>query len=76
MRARGTAAIVLGASVWGLFWIPLRYLSNYGFEGLWAVAITLGVPTLIAGPFLFRRVVAQLDRRHIVQLPQQIDGNL
>ena len=38
LRLQGALAIVLGAGVWGLFWIPLRHLANYGIEGLWAVA--------------------------------------
>lgn len=28
-----------GAALWGLFWIPLRYLDNAGIHGLWAVAM-------------------------------------
>ncbi len=49
-RLRGGAAIALGAGIWGLFWIPLRYLDQHGVEGPWAVALTLSAGMLIAVP--------------------------
>lgn len=39
VAVRGGLAIVLGASLWGLFWIPLRRLDATGVEGLWSVAL-------------------------------------
>ncbi|MFK7889829.1 MAG: DMT family transporter [Granulosicoccus sp.] len=35
----GALAVTLGASMWGLFWIPLRYLDNAGISGLWSIAL-------------------------------------
>lgn len=36
--------------MWGLFWIPLRYLDEAGITGLWAVAIVMAaalIPSLV-----------------------------
>ena len=38
---KGALAIAIGAGLWGLFWIPLRYLSDAGFGPLWASALVL-----------------------------------
>ncbi|MEP1208239.1 MAG: DMT family transporter [Rhizobiaceae bacterium] len=65
-RLRGALSIIFGAGVWGLFWIPLRHLSEYGLEGLWAVAVTLVVPLVLAAPFLMRRLVVNFDRNFII----------
>jgi len=37
----GAWAVATGSAVWGLFWIPLRFLDASGVTGLWAVAIVL-----------------------------------
>jgi len=46
----GAWAVIAGAAIWGLFWIPLRYLEHAGIPGLWAVALVLAaafIPSLI-----------------------------
>jgi len=46
----GAWAVTLGAAVWGLFWIPLRYLENTGIPALWAIALVFVaafVPSLV-----------------------------
>lgn len=40
-RSAGAWAVTAGAAIWGLFWIPLRYLENAGIPGLWAIALVL-----------------------------------
>jgi len=40
-RSAGAWAVTVGAAIWGLFWIPLRYLENAGIPGLWAIAFVL-----------------------------------
>ena len=65
-RLRGAVAIVLGAGIWGLFWIPLRYLENYGFEGLWAVAATLSIPLILSMPFIWKRLASGFDRHFVL----------
>ncbi|ASJ76721.1 DMT family transporter [Granulosicoccus antarcticus] len=46
----GAIAVAAGAAIWGLFWLPLRYLSDLGVSGLWAVSLvmsTAAVPSLL-----------------------------
>lgn len=46
--ASGAWAVVAGSAVWGLFWIPLRYLEQAGIPGLWAVALFLAAALIPA----------------------------
>lgn len=41
-----SAAVFFSASLWGLYWIPLRYLEDQGIDGAWAVAL-LNVPAAV-----------------------------
>jgi len=50
VNVRGALAIAIGAGMWGLFWIPLRYLNDNGIQGFWAVALTLVATILMAMP--------------------------
>lgn len=50
MTTRGSLSIFFSASVWGLFWIPLRYFDRSGVEALWAVAGINFTASLIALP--------------------------
>ena len=52
----GFASLVMfvSASLWGLYWMPLRYLEGLGIEGAWAIAVlnipaavVLGIVTLV-----------------------------
>lgn len=40
-------AIVLSSAVWGLFWVPIRYFSDQGINGEWAVVL-LYLPAMLA----------------------------
>lgn len=44
----GFASIVMfaSASLWGLYWMPLRYLEGLGIEGAWAIAL-LNIPAAV-----------------------------
>lgn len=42
LQFRGALAIAIGAGLWGLFWIPLRYLSEAGFGPFWSAALATG----------------------------------
>ena len=44
--AFASAAVFWSASLWGLYWIPLRYLEDQGVNGGWAVAL-LNVPAAV-----------------------------
>ncbi len=49
-RLKGSLSIFFSASVWGLFWIPLRYFDESGLQSLWAVAAINGFAALIGVP--------------------------
>lgn len=53
-----SATVFLSASLWGLYWVPLRYLEGQGIGGGWAVAL-LNLP---AGMVLALFVARQWDR--------------
>lgn len=47
---QGGFSIAVGAAIWGLYWIPLRFLDSNGIPGLWAVFMVMGlgvIPSLI-----------------------------
>ena len=48
------ASILLGASLWGVIWYPLRLLEDGGFSGAW-LTLTLYATALVASlPFTWR----------------------
>ncbi|MEM9470360.1 MAG: DMT family transporter [Pseudomonadota bacterium] len=47
-QLRGALAIAVGAGLWGLFWIPLRYLSEAGFGPFWSAAMAMGAGLPVA----------------------------
>lgn len=52
----GMLSIIIGAGIWGLFWIPLRYLDEQGISGFWAISMVTGGGLLLAIPVaMFRR---------------------
>jgi drug/metabolite transporter (DMT)-like permease len=58
----GAWAVTVGSAVWGLFWIPLRYLEDAGIPGLWAVALVLTaafIPSLLAT--IWKRELSELS---------------
>jgi drug/metabolite transporter (DMT)-like permease len=62
MDMRASLAIAGGAAMWGLFWIPLRYVADAGLGPMWAAALTLcgGLPFAFMAMLLF----ARKDRKH------------
>ena len=46
-----SGVIFLGASIWGLYWIPIRYLEAQDIDGAWAIALINGPAALIFLPF-------------------------
>lgn len=50
IKLRSSLSIFLCASVWGLFWIPLRYFDDAGVYSLWAVAYINIAASLVALP--------------------------
>ncbi len=42
-QQQGTWLVAIGSGLWGMFWIPLRYLDNNGITGLWAVSLVMSL---------------------------------
>lgn len=38
---QGALSVALGSAMWGLYWLPLRFLDDRGVTGLWAVALVM-----------------------------------
>ena len=47
--------LMFAAVAWGLFWIPMRYLHDAGFEGGWATSSYFGVSLLALAPIACAR---------------------
>ena len=50
-----TLSLLLGATLWGLFWYPLRWLEAQGVPGLWASLLIYITVTVVSVPLLWRR---------------------
>lgn len=50
---RATLSVLLAATLWGLFWFPLRLLEAQGMSGLWSTLL-IYTGTLAAAPVLLR----------------------
>jgi drug/metabolite transporter (DMT)-like permease len=48
--------IALGGVLWGLFWLPLRWLGDLGLEGPWPGLVIYAACGLVLLPFLPRRL--------------------
>lgn len=62
-RSQGALAILAGASIWGLFWIPLRHIDENGVSGLWAVTLTMVAALVPALPVAWW--LGELRRDHL-----------
>ncbi|MEM6906098.1 MAG: DMT family transporter [Pseudomonadota bacterium] len=47
-----SAAVFISATVWGLYWVPLRIFEADGIEGGWSVTLLNAPPLLILIPLL------------------------
>ena len=47
-------ACLVAATLWGLYWIPLRYLENSGISGLWASLLIYAVAFFFVFPRFFK----------------------
>ena len=52
--------VFLATSIWGVLWIPLRWLDAIGIHGLWASFTFVAVPVLPLCYFGWHRIVARL----------------
>ncbi len=44
---RASLALVIGASVWGLYWLPLREMNRMGVDGTWGVVFFNFCPLVV-----------------------------
>ena len=54
--------VLLASALWGVLWIPMRYVESFGLSGLWVVSIFHLLPALVICPFVIRAYV--IERRH------------
>jgi drug/metabolite transporter (DMT)-like permease len=47
-------SLLFVASIWGLFWLPLRWLDANGMDGLWSTLVGYSAALLLALPMLWR----------------------
>lgn len=47
-------ALLFAATLWGLFWYPLRWMESRGVDGVWAVLLIYSSTMLVAVPMLWR----------------------
>ena len=43
-------AVSVGAAIWGIYWLPLRYVDQLGLSGAWAVVLASLIPLFILIP--------------------------
>ncbi len=48
-------ALLLGATLWGTFWYPLRLLEQNGLAGLWATLLIYGAALMVGLPVILQR---------------------
>lgn len=56
--------LVVGATVWGLGWLPLHHFASVGLVGMPLVLLVYGALSLIAAPVLWRQRHAWLPQRN------------
>ncbi len=56
-----TLGVALASVIWGVYWIPLRYLQSLGLEGIWPTLGTFLLGVAVLGP------VAVLRRRQLAE---------
>ena len=49
-----TLSVTIGAAIWGIYWIPLRYAEQLGMSGAWAVVLANLIPLFILIPMSLR----------------------
>ena len=60
-------ALLLGGAMWGLFWMPVRYLEHLGLEATWAGVFIYSSTLLVLSPAIWfnRRNIAD-DWRKLI----------
>lgn len=69
-----SVALAFGASLWGLFWIPIRGIEQAGVHAFWTGPVIFGASSLLFLPFMllrYRNFVAHWRR---ILLPGLLSG--
>ena len=63
--AFASTAVLISAAIWGLYWVPLRYLESVGVAEAWTVVlINLPAAAIISIAFF---VQFRIHRSHLTQ---------
>ena len=54
--------VFLSSAIWGLLWVPMRYLGSVGLSGLWAVVLFHLLPAAAMLPFMRSLVLIGRDQ--------------
>ena len=52
--------VILSASLWGLIWIPLRYMESIGLYGLWSTLYFYLIPLVPLAFFSYRKIFSNI----------------
>ena len=47
-----SAVMCVSASLWGLYWVPLRLIEGLGVDGPWCVVLINACPLIVLAPFI------------------------
>ncbi|MEO6697159.1 MAG: DMT family transporter [Gammaproteobacteria bacterium] len=61
-----TLSLLFGATLWGVFWFPLRWLEAQGVPGLWSSLFIYLTVTVVSLPWLWQR------RGELVKSPRML----
>jgi len=66
--------LLLGAALWGLYWIPVRGIERAGVEAIWAGPTVFGASVLVMLPLLVLRLRNYLAHWRHILLPGLLAG--
>lgn len=49
-------SVLLGATLWGVIWYPMRSLEERGLEGIWLTLILYAAALIVSLPYTFRSI--------------------
>ncbi len=58
-----TTIVVVTGVLWGVYWLPVRALDDFGLPGAWGTFVITGTAVLVLAPFAARqwRILVQAD---------------
>ncbi|MGB2323487.1 MAG: DMT family transporter [Candidatus Puniceispirillales bacterium] len=62
-KRQALLAVFISSTIWGLLWIPLRWLDNLGYQDLWSTFAFMCIPIVPLLIFAWPRM--QKDRKHL-----------